>query len=77
MPIAVIVIVVIAVVLALYGVLVWFASTAFIPPGATSSALIASMDLLCKTGLRKRYLRELIRVGHVLVDEKPAPAALH
>src|SRR6202047_5618967 len=54
-----------------------FSSTAFIPPGETSAALIAWTKLSLKAHLLRRHLRQTVRVCDVPVHEQPAPAALH
>src|SRR5580704_16771456 len=54
-----------------------FSSTAFIPPGATSAALIAWTKLSLNAHLLRRQLRQTVWVCYVPVHEQATPAALH
>src|ERR1035437_1168121 len=50
-------------------------STVFIPPGASSSMLIAGMNLSLKTHVLWRQLGQAVRVSDILVDKEAAPTS--
>src|SRR5665647_528563 len=53
------------------------ARTYFMPPGAMSSSFATSCHMVGSSDFVRRDVRQAVGVGHVLVDEQPAPAALH
>src|SRR5271165_76672 len=49
--------------------------TVFIPPGASSSVLMAGMNLSLKAHVLWRQLRQAVRVSDILVDKEAAPTS--